>query len=273
MDFIVETIPIGPTGLLACMAFWALLYHVGKVVSATVVPKIYAGLSPDLKAEWDNYVMAWVHSAVSAVLAYVCVADTLPGIPEDAWWSSTPMQRFAVQFTLAYVAVDSVFLFLKWDAIGSASMVFHHLIFPLSYGVGLYALEPAFGMFCMLVLQLCEVSTPFLHFRWFLSASGYRHTKLYTINALTFSAIFLIVRGGLMTLMLYRLFSPLPNPVYWEGCVGCTIAINCAWAFQILQYVWCVRVVRGFLAVVFGKGRKDKVDLVGEQVTERLKEA
>ncbi len=41
-----------------------------------------------------------------------------------------------------------------WDAIGSPAILIHHLIFPVSYGIGLYVLRPKFGMFVMLVLQV-----------------------------------------------------------------------------------------------------------------------
>jgi TLC domain len=117
-----------------------------------------------------------------------------------------------------------------------------------------------------LSLQLCEISTPFLHFRWFLSMSGLRHSTLYVVNALTLSALFLAVRGGLMTVMLYRIFSTVDNPVYWPGCPACTVAMNCAWAFQALQYMWCVKVVTGVTAVLFGKGKKDAIEAEGERV-------
>lgn len=155
---------------------------------------------------------------------------------------------------------------VHWSAIGTTAMLLHHLIFPLSYGNGLYGSNPPFGMFTMLVLQLCEASTPFLHVRWFLSTSGHRLTLMYTVNAATFTVVFLAVRGVLMTYMLYYIFQTVENPFHWPGCTSCTIALNCAWAFQALQYMWCYRVLAGFVAVVFGKGAKDVVEQEGEEI-------
>ena len=116
-------------------------------------------------------------------LAYLSVQDWLPYIPADVWWSSTPLQQFTVQLTLSYVLVDTVFVsgcccavavvenanvtcrlaslapfsaqvFMKWESVGGYAMLFHHMIFPFSYGIGLYYLKPAFGLYCMLVLQV-----------------------------------------------------------------------------------------------------------------------
>jgi hypothetical protein len=46
---------------------------------------------------------------------------------------------------------------VKWETIGGWAMLIHHIIFPFSYGLGLYYLKPAFGMYCMLVLQVCVI--------------------------------------------------------------------------------------------------------------------
>ena len=120
---------------------------------------------------------------------------------------------------------------------------------------------------------MCEISTPFLHFRWFLATSGYRHATLYYVNSAIFSLLFLAVRGAFMTLMLYRIFSTLSNPFYWPDCAACTVTINCAWAFQGLQYMWCVKVITGFVAIVFGKGKKDKLDAEHEADASKKKQA
>jgi TLC domain len=96
--------------------------------------------------------------------------------------------------------------------------------------------------------QLCEITTPFLHVRWFLSKLGLKHTFLYRANGITFSVLFVLVRGVLMTIMYYRIWSRMPNLLYHAGCASCTVVMTCAWAFQALQYIWCVKVVAGALA-------------------------
>lgn len=68
MDAIVDAVPIGPAGLAVSGLFWVAVYHLGKFCSALAVPGVYNALAKRKKDEWDNYVMAWVHSALSAVV-------------------------------------------------------------------------------------------------------------------------------------------------------------------------------------------------------------
>ncbi len=137
-----------------------------------------------------------------------------------------------------------------WKTRGSAMMVVHHLLFPLSYGVGLYVLNPPFGVYGMAVFQLCEVTTPFLHIRWFLSTLGMKSSKAYLYNGLVFTFLFIAVRGVLMTFMFNRMWfsGTVPSPWYWPDCGLCTLVMSCGWGFMALQYVWCVKVVSGSLA-------------------------
>jgi hypothetical protein len=129
-------------------------------------------------------------------------------------------------------------------------MLVHHLLFPLTYGTSLYALSPPFGLSVMAIFQLCEITTPFLHIRWFLSTLGLKSSKAYLYNGLVFTFTFIAVRGVLMTVMFVRVWSDdqLPSMWYWPGCAMCTVVMTGAWAFMALQYIWCVKVVSGSLA-------------------------
>jgi hypothetical protein len=57
------------------------------------------------------------------------VKEYLPGVPENLWWSSTPFQQFVVQFTLAYVLVDTVFVRhrLPWGLVSLIVVLFVRL--------------------------------------------------------------------------------------------------------------------------------------------------
>jgi hypothetical protein len=72
-------------------------------------------------------------------------------------------------------------------------MLVHHLLFPLGYGVGLYVIQPSFGLYVMSVFQLCEFTTPFLHVRNFLSTLGLKSTKAYLYNGILFTLSFVYV--------------------------------------------------------------------------------
>lgn len=107
--------------------------------------------------------------------------------------------------------------------------------------------------------QLAEITTPFLHIRWFMSKLGYKSSILYAVNGLVFALLFLAVRGGLLTVMYYRVWVTLPHPLYWPGCDKCTLVMTCAWVFQALQYKWCVDVALS-AAAFFISGDRDGRD-------------
>jgi hypothetical protein len=58
---------------------------------------------------------------------------------------------FAVHWQLA----------IDWKVKGSLMMLIHHIIFPVSYGTGLYVIQPAYGMYVMAVLQVCRALSCF----------------------------------------------------------------------------------------------------------------
>jgi hypothetical protein len=65
-------------------------------------------------------------------------------------------------------------LIIDWKVKGSLMMLIHHIIFPLSYGTGLYLIQPAYGMYVMAVLQ---VRPPTLAFPFLSCLSQYFHVS------------------------------------------------------------------------------------------------
>ncbi len=45
-------------------------------------------------------------------------------------------------------------LLKDWKDVGEWLMLIHHVVFPLTYGVSLYALDPPFGTYIMSVFQV-----------------------------------------------------------------------------------------------------------------------
>jgi hypothetical protein len=148
-------------------------------------------------------------------------------------------------------------LIKDWKSRGYAMMVIHHLLSPCLHTTTLYILPVPFGLYIMSLCLLCEVTTPFLHIRWFLSTLGLKGTRAYAVNGLVFTVTFLAVRGLLMTAMFVQAWSDprVPGFLLWPGCALCTLILAGAWAFLLLQYVWCVKVLSGSLAYFRAEGR------------------
>jgi hypothetical protein len=126
------------------------------------------------------------------------------------------------------------------------------------------------------MIQLCELSTPFLHQRWLLSTLGMKSSLLYHFNGLAFTFTFLSVRGVFVTYMLYNIFRTLDNPFVYPTSWLHTVVLNCAFAFQALQFFWCVKVAQGFIAMLTGKqkgSRKRDAAAVSSKPVEAEKKA
>lgn len=252
IESIITSVPTSLTGLAICVAFWVGVYLVCRGVSTLLGGDFYAKLPVKQRKQWDNFSWAAIHGVIAFVGACWSVSPYFPGPPPNMF-DSSPTQRFFLQLTLGYILLDTFFLLKDWKDVGEWLMLIHHVVFPLTYGVSLYALDPPFGTYIMSVFQLAEVTTPFLHARWYLSTLGLKATKAYFYNGLALSLLFLTVRGGMLTYMVYVLWVEsdiIPKSFYWEGSALCTLVLSGAWVFMALQYLWCYKVVTGMISVI-----------------------
>ncbi len=74
-----------------------------------------------------------------------------------------------------------------------------------------------------------------------------KHSKLYLYNGVTFTLVFLLVRGAFVPYMLFKTMSTLDNPFVHPVSALHTLVLNCGYAFQALQFFWCVKVAQGFI--------------------------
>jgi hypothetical protein len=258
---VVRVTPIGPAGLALSSALWVVVYFAAQLVTSNACKRSRGALNAPKRDAWDNYAMAWCHNLVAFAGAAAVTFSHLPSPSNSVamWRFSTPLAEFVVQLTLAFILVDTVFVLFKWNSIGGVDVLIHHLIFPLSYGLGLYATADAagrpFGVFLMLVFQLGEISTPFLHQRWFFANTGMKGSVLDTLNNVYFTLTFLGIRGVFMTFVMAQIWASAPHPLYWPGCFKCSIVMQAGIVFQLLQYFWCFKVLSGAIALLTRSGK------------------
>lgn len=122
----------------------------------------------------------------------------------------------------------------------SKAMILHHVVCITAFLLGLYL---NVGTVFMASFIINELSTPFLHLRWYFSRMKMRDTKIAFINNLVFAITYLIVRGIWNTYVFYVLCKG-----FWEyrdGLHGQSVpfaAIAClpffALSHLLLNYYW-----------------------------------
>eukprot|EP00931_Biecheleriopsis_adriatica_P077337 TRINITY_DN50925_c0_g1_i1.p1 TRINITY_DN50925_c0_g1~~TRINITY_DN50925_c0_g1_i1.p1 ORF type:complete len:334 (-),score=69.61 TRINITY_DN50925_c0_g1_i1:25-978(-) len=163
--------------------------------------------------------------------------------------------------TTGYMVADLI-LISQWDLSGQAGvmeaalMVMHHVLSLMSWPCAVI------WNFCsryVVILLSYELSSIFLSGMWLLSNSGRKSSSLYMICGLLFTLSFVIVRmlGALPQLAAFWQAPPwmayLDGVPSWAPPWSAFLVIP-----HLLNLMWGVKVVQGFMKVVTGKSDKSK---------------
>jgi len=228
-----------------------------------VVTKLYAerysttyknNLSEKQKQEWTSKATSIFHAILVTVL---CIPHTLTDIiyrksNRDLAFGITKRRVDVLLWVLAYLTYDLFMMFKISGKKTSKAMILHHVVCMTAFLLGLYL---NVGTVFMASFIINELSTPFLHFRWYLSRMKMRDTKLAFINNLVFAIIYFIVRGVWNTYVFIILCKGFYE--YRDGLHGQSVpfaAIAClpffALSHLLLNYYWLYLI---FLQVIHPK--------------------
>jgi hypothetical protein len=140
--------------------------------------------------------------------------------------------------------------------------LFHHALF---IPAAAYVLAHSIMAFPFVWLSWCEVSTPFVNYRWHLAASGRKNERVYAINGLVVALLFFIARVACYGAGLFDLLTP-ARRAHWAapGMPAGHVAVVCLFAVgYVLNLYWMVLIVKAAARALRhsgGGGKKKAVE-------------
>jgi len=217
-----------------------------------VIPKTYAklGREPGAQGYWDASFASIGNSFVTAGLGIHAMMRTPSLMTSEDLYLKTPETCVSATAFVAWVAFElccQMYYLRQWKE-GPAILIHH---FSAIAAWALY-LQGGYGHALSLVGSICELTTPFMNMRYFLSTMELRTSRLYMANGVAFVLAWLVVRicyaishAGYIIYRQRAMWTQLPP---WRAatfvgfyCVGAT-----------LNSFWFVKLIKGAYKVFFG---------------------
>ena len=150
---------------------------------------------------FNNYVVSFTHAFVIGrcceIVWYIEQTMKL-----DQFGSDLTLPQYCVlSLSTGYLIYDTIICLYNRDEF--AYVVHHVLSFLVLFAPILTLKSGAEVIFC---LWYCELSGPFLHLRFFIEQSIYKHSTIAVINECVFAFLFVSCRYGLGLWTLYKLY-------------------------------------------------------------------
>ena len=203
-------------------------------------------VEPHIEAEWRSRIIGTVHAIILTIGSALCFLEWRHLLePSHAWHvpvRSPENEYHPVLFASVFVGyLQYDFLWLIYHRkknFDAGSMIHHALYIAITH----YVLHGYYFVRLFAWLSFCEVSTPFLHLRWFCAVSNKKDSKWYTIWSLLFAATFLFSRVlcygfGLIDIWYHRSYwLPLPYGLYSViAGVHLGYVLNLFWAVKVIS--------------------------------------
>jgi len=208
-------------------------------------------LEPHIEAEWINRVVATPHAVILAIGSILCYLEwPYYLIPSHAWHvpadeATNETEYLPIKFSCFFVG------FLQWDMLwliyhkktnhDAAAMVHHVLYIMITH----YVIYGTYFCRGFAWLAFGELSTPFLHMRWFYAVMDKKEDRWYLISSLLFSVTFLFSRVVCYGLGLVDLWFARDawSTLSWglnATVVGLSLlyVLNLFWASKVVSAVW-----------------------------------
>ena len=204
-------------------------------------------------AEWRSRILAITNALILIVGSGFCFTEWISTYdpPSEGWVMTLPLQCSGNESTCSCfssypITFASLFVgYLQWDLCWliwhrdthhDVGTMIHHAIF---IGVTQFVLSDTYFRKPFAWLSFTELSTPFLHFRWILAATGRKDDPFYFWSSLGFALTFLSTRTvgyGLGLIDVWRNRESWEKiPGLWGVVVGLHLAylLNLFWSWKV----------------------------------------
>ena len=229
--------------IVSSMAFFAFGYGFIKYTRLLHPTEI---LKPHVEAEWRSRVVGFVHAVILIFGSILCFSEWWIYPANDGWVVETPNiyyypELFASIF-VGFLQYDLLWLMKNRKENFDPATIAHHILY---IAITHYVLWGRFFCRPFAWLSCGELSTPFLHLRWFLIVTNKKASKLYSIYSKLFAGTFLFTRVicfglGLVDLWLAKkVWMELPYGLYaviFGVHLGFTL--NLFWGTKVLSALY-----------------------------------
>ena len=209
--------------------------------------------NPPLKysdaAEWRSRVIGTMNAVILIVGSVLCFLEW-PSISRgEGFIQTVKVWRYPVTFAslfVGYLQWDFCWLIYHYKENKDVSSLLHHTLFIL---ITHYVLSGTTMTRPFAWLSLTELSTPFLHVRWFFAVSGKKTSIWYTRSSILFAFTFLLTRVFGYTLGLLDLWC---HSDIWlsNGPWGLHIVVLGLHAGWILNLFWGIKVISAMTRMI-----------------------
>ena len=233
---------------------WATVFHclfwISRAASASL-SKTYRELDEPEKSYWASSVVSNLHAVVICWFSVTALCETPSFMTTSDFLLSTEVSLLCSEIFLGYIVSDLVLVLwynAKWP--GMFANLMHHVSMVICWS------QLTMGKYGQLfaLSAVCEASTPFVNFRWFLGKLGMKESLLYFYNGLAMTFSFFVLRVVGLLWMGTRIVAqreglaalPVQNSMILLLSYGVGMA---------LQLFWFSKIVKGAMKTL-GYGRK-----------------
>ncbi|XP_028909184.1 TLC domain-containing protein 4-like [Ornithorhynchus anatinus] len=240
-----ESILLGYLVLTISFAVFQLCFSVVSPRLSSALSHSYQALPRKKHLEWDSRCVSTIHATIISFFSlYILQYDD--AINANKLRGDPKLVRLIVAIASGYLLYDLLLLLRFWSFLGDGMFLCHHVIslFSFQYQLITGAL-PYFANFRL----LCEFSTPFVNFRWFLDVAGWpRSSPIVFLNGLAMAVVFFIARIAVIPTYYHHMLAWVGT----EAMAQLSLPLKSTWVLsslglEILNIYWMYRILRGLL--------------------------
>lgn len=183
-----------PVWLSLSTGSWTLLYCSLRLMLRASLPK---------SAEWSCRLVAASHACLIVIMAAVNACLLGPSPFSNPGLENGRFSELALLISLGYFLFDLVWCIIHQTE--GVVILFHHVAVAVVLWLCLYF--GSSGAELLTALGAGEATNPFLQIRWFLQEKGFANTWILLQVELVFVLLFIAMRFGVGSYLLYRLFT------------------------------------------------------------------
>jgi len=231
-------------------AFFTLTYAILRQ-TRLFHPKQIDAFSDAMESEWRSRIVSILHAIILTIGSLLCFYDWRYLSHEDAWsvitkdatttYDGTFYPVFFAAIFGGFLQYDICWILYHFNTYADYSALLHHTLFLAVTHYNLTA-----KVFCrpFAWLSVAELSTPFLHIRWYYAVRGWKDDGMYVLVSSLFAGTFLLTRVGGYTWGLWDLWvsgrdvwmtNTTSGAFYVVAAIHVGYAMNLFWGWKVVK--------------------------------------